>query len=250
MSLRDAYNSCVGIPNFTLEEFETVEHVDKQRNDFRPERVPVRVVLLAESHCFTSNEEAGIDVNLYGYAGAFPQQQFRRFVYCLGYGERRLLSRETPLRNSGTPQYWKIFYAATQPRPWSFEKVLVSRTPDLGNRLKNKMKVLNALKDAGVWLLDASPLAIAGAGPNMGRPPPQAISKVLKNCWKHFTRDIIVNANPKTVIVIGKGVSNALGENLQASLPGTKICSIPQPQARGSYGDHFSIIHDHCFLPT
>jgi hypothetical protein len=252
MSLRDAYEACAEIPHFRREQFETIEHVDEQRRCFRPTQV--RAVLLAESHCFTSNKEAEVEIDFPNHAGASPHQQFRRFVYCLGYGEQNLLSRGKLDRNSGTWQYWKIFCAAAQPRPWKFADVQVGGTPDLATRLSNKINLLNSLKAAGIWLVDASPLAIAGAGPKMGRPPPQAIESVLERSWKHFTRDVIRKANPETVIVIGRAVHNILGGELRNALPrNTTIDNVPQPQARGRSGwtaEHLSIIHQHCYRPA
>jgi hypothetical protein len=79
--------------------------VERLRLACRPERV--RVVVLAESHVWTSPDEIRSRV-------AQPngiETGFARFVYCLGYGEPQLVE-PTVAPNRGTPQFWKLFHDA------------------------------------------------------------------------------------------------------------------------------------------
>ncbi|MDQ6666242.1 MAG: hypothetical protein M3Z23_17830, partial [Acidobacteriota bacterium] len=49
------------------------------------------------------------------YAPIDIPRGFVRLVYCLGYGESHLLDEPIEARNSGTPQFWKIFYSCLNP---------------------------------------------------------------------------------------------------------------------------------------
>lgn len=83
---------------------------EEHRAYWRPERV--RVVLLAVSHAYTSVPELERRIILAGMPGNDLPRGFVRLVYCLGYGENELLDR--PIiepKNSGTPQYWKLFFS-------------------------------------------------------------------------------------------------------------------------------------------
>jgi hypothetical protein len=87
---------------------DVVKQVERLRSTWRPERV--RVVLLAESHVWTSYKEAQSRVtqpNDMEANGIEPG--FARFVYCLGYGEPQLVSPPIT-QNGGTPQYWGLFW--------------------------------------------------------------------------------------------------------------------------------------------
>src|SRR5208282_936906 len=77
--------------------------VEQLRLAWRPERV--QVVVLAESHVWTSRDEIQSRVK----QPNGKETGFARFVYCLGYGEKDLVKPEVP-HNSGTPQFWKLFH--------------------------------------------------------------------------------------------------------------------------------------------
>lgn len=69
--------------------------------------------LSSESHVYTSERDLQRSVQCPPCLNtANLPSGFVRLVYCLGYGENRILA--SPVRdpsNGGTPQYWKIFYA-------------------------------------------------------------------------------------------------------------------------------------------
>jgi hypothetical protein len=98
MSLRESYERIKEMIE-NPESFEVVEQVETYRNLWKP--VQVNVVLLAESHVYTSQE----DFREWSY-GQNPTYHGRlvRFVYYLGYGENLVKISSNP----GTPQFWKI----------------------------------------------------------------------------------------------------------------------------------------------
>ena len=81
--------------------FEAAVVVEQLRQMWRPERA--RVVLLAESHVWTSREEANSRV----LQPDGIETGFARFIYCLGGGEREIV---TPAVNPnvGAFQYWRL----------------------------------------------------------------------------------------------------------------------------------------------
>ncbi len=99
-TLRQAYDRAAPLLN-ACESFAVAQAVETVREFWKPAKV--KVVLLAESHVFTSDDESGVrlDTRLIPVPGL--PREYVRFVYCLGYGESRLLMRNIP-GNKGTPQ--------------------------------------------------------------------------------------------------------------------------------------------------
>lgn len=156
-----------------------------------------------------------------------------RFVYCLGYGENELLSKgKTDKKNTGTPQYWKIFSAciAENGNNLGFYKILKTGTKSFIVRLHNKVKILRKLKKKGVWLLDASIVGLYGSG----KKDPRIIEKALDICWRNYIKDTILEANPKHIIVIGKGVEETLYNKLQKIDCARTVIRQPQGDRRSS----------------
>ena len=211
------------------EPFSVVQTVESHRNYWRPARV--RVLLLAESHVYTKAQEC---VPM-GGAGMFElrdcPQRFIRLVYCLGYGESEYVGAH-PLSNTGTPQYWKIFSSCVYPIDASaFGAVLKRQTPGFHARLSAKIDLLNRLRQVGVWLVDASVLALYTPGGN--KPSAGVRQKVLRACWDAYIGHLVADAAPERVIVIGKGVGAALADRLKDVTGGRHIV-LNQPQARMS----------------
>jgi hypothetical protein len=212
----------------SLESFETVKAVQAHRDYWKPQK-KVSIVLLAESHVFTSDDERKkTQINLKQLNSEFADMptDFVRFVYCLGYGEDELLNGQAE-RNRGTPQFWKIFQACIG-GPDKFHEILKTGEPNWQKRVKNKGALLSNMKERGIWLLDASVVALypkEGRQNNMGR----AIEASLEHFIGPLLNDI---GNPK-VIVIGKGVHSLVGKKIQ-----NVIACIPQPNAYLSSEEH------------
>ena len=107
---------------------------------------------------------------------AFPRG-FVRLVYSLGYGENSLL--DSPVispRNSGTPQYWKIFQScvATLGTSVDYSTVQISRNRDPAARLSAKLAVLAQLKEQGIWL----------AGTPTNYPTPRCSARPVPSRWR------------------------------------------------------------------
>jgi hypothetical protein len=209
-----------------VEPFESLERAEAHREFWRPDRV--KVLLLAESHVFTSAQD--LERRVVRLPGAPPgiPSGFVRLVYCLGYGEGRILDR--PIlepANQGTWQYWKVFYSCAYgvPRGGDFSPILATRTPD-HVRLANKLDVLARLRDAGVWLLDASPAALYTPG---GQKASELERCIQVGYDVHVGRQVAA-ARPTHIVCIGIGVSRALGARLASTR--ARVTVLPQPNAR------------------
>jgi len=224
MSLEKAYfNIKTKFKNvLELEPFDIVKSVDDHRNFWKPKKV--KVLLLAESHVYTSVSKYD---NLIRYDD-FPEligcpSNYVKLVYCLGYGERKLVN----LPDRGTPQFWKIFAACiNQNFSSASKKILISSTPNFHLRLHNKISLLEKLNEKGIWLVDASIVALYN---NADKPFQKVMKEIMEISWEHHVSKVIHEVKPAKIIVIGVGVSNILEDKLN------KI-NIPfhvQPQPQG-----------------
>jgi hypothetical protein len=71
-------------------------------------------------------------------------------------------------------------------------------------RLQNKIHLLKNLRAKGIWLVDASIVAVYGNGVNVSR---RSRTEVLWKSWKLYTKQVVTSANPERVICVGKGVA-------------------------------------------
>jgi len=192
-----------------LEPFFIVKYVDDHRNFWKPKNV--RVLLLAESHVHTLIEEyeKSMNYNNFQELDKCPTN-YVKLVYCLGYGEGRLTGL---VDNSRTWQFWRIFTSCMNENPSSkFGKLEKGNTPNFNERLCNKIAILQKLKESGVWLLDASIVALYLK--NGDKPNNNIMSEIIKICWKQYISQIIHKTKPEKIIVIGKGVSKILKKEL------------------------------------
>jgi hypothetical protein len=209
------------------EPVQVLRRVEEHRRYWRPDRV--KVVLLAESHVYTNSDELGRKIALPASAPPDLPRGFVRFVYCLGYGENRLLSRPivTP-PNTGTPQLWKIFRSCVSPPGQDADVAGLQSSAAVAARVANKLGVLQQLRERGVWLLDASIAALSS--PNRPEPAPLLIETCLQVSWDHHVGRVVEAAAPTHIICIGRGVAKALGDRLTGL--GSSLTVLPQPTAR------------------
>jgi len=186
-----------------------VKSVNDHRNFWKPNKV--KVLLLAESHVYTSITEYDNIMQYDGLAELIGcPTNYVRLVYCLGYGEKDLVKLTA---NSGTPQFWKIFAACVNQNFYSeVGKILISKTPNFNQRLHNKISLLEKLKEKGIWLVDASIVALYN---DTIKPPPKIMTDVLRISWEQHVSKVIHEAKPDKIIVIGKGVSKDLEDELK-----------------------------------
>ena len=122
--LQETYNQLLPLMGENPESFEAILQVEAHRQFWRPKQP--KVVLLAESHVYTSHHELN---TMWGYQPEIAgiPKTYVRLVYCLGYGENNFVGWPVD-GNRGTPQFWKIFYSCIQGPDIGFAPVLKSRT--------------------------------------------------------------------------------------------------------------------------
>lgn len=229
--LNETYLKIKQILGEQTEPLESVQLVETYRRFLQPDKV--RVILLAESHVFTHDADRKVSIPPIPDLPGYPEQ-YARFVYCLGYGEKNLTRSSIHPKRDGTPQFWKIFFSCCNPvsSPDDFHPIL-GQTP-AKQRLENKIKILKRLQAQGIWLVDASIVALYKDSkkiPNM--------FTALEESWQSYTRDIVISANPEHVICIGKGVANVVEADLKKHFQG-RYTVISQPNAFLSSEEHMA----------
>jgi hypothetical protein len=223
------------------------------RQAWRPERL--RVLLLAESHIATSAAELACRVALPPGLDWPGPQRFVRHIYCAGYGEPELLEGqlESGARpRGGTPQYWRLMAAAEGADCPAWPAVARQGTA-AGPRLAAKAALLHRLRARGVWLTDASLVALAV--PALRRHGGGGLDALaLRESWRLYHSDLLPALAPAHVAVIGLGVARALGAELDRAFPG-RWSALRQPNgARAPHHAHemwmtLASICD-CFAPV
>ncbi len=82
--------------------------------------------------------------------------------------------------------------------------------------LAAKLKVLETLKARGVWLMDASPVALYAA--SQPKPRVAELATALEIAWPTYTREAIRAAAPRAVMIVGKMVHDGIGGRIRAML--------------------------------
>jgi hypothetical protein len=206
-------------PHVKLEPVEVALAVEEHRWAWKPDKV--RLVLIAESHVYTSPQDLKAKVT----AGMLPGEahqapaQFVRFIYCLGYGEQELLEEPKPQSNPGTFQFWTIFARAagtTASKPAS--------SAPLAQKVAWKIETLKALQAKGIWLLDASVHAFYFPGEGQDKIAPangkkvRDVKKLLPACgkmvhrlwWQGYGKQLLnTHCQSASRWVIGHGVAHA-----------------------------------------
>jgi hypothetical protein len=230
MNLKQSYEKIKQMVD-SPESFEVVEQVETYRNLWKPEHV--NVILLAESTVYTTQEDF-----LEWSFGKDPTYHGRlvRFVYCLGYGEKLAKISSNP----GTPQFWKILYSCLHPasEKHAFAPILKSVTRDKDRRIANKIRLLQDLKRAGIWLVDASIMGINKRDSSLK-------NRIVAESRDAHTGPMIerLDPRPRSIIVIGYGVANTLQDRLRPlNIP---THTIPQPQGWRKPG--YARFYQECF---
>lgn len=227
--LNETYLKIMQILGEQTEPLESVQLVEAYRRFLKPDKV--RVILLAESHVFTHDADRNVYIPPISDLPGYPEQ-YARFVYCLGYGEKNLTRSANHPKRDGTPQFWKIFYSCCNPVSSSYDfHPVLGQTP-AKQRLENKINILKHLQAQGIWLVDASIVALYKDSkkiPNM--------FAALEESWQSYTRDIVISVHPEHVICIGKGVANVVEADLKKHFQG-RYTVISQPNAFLSSEEH------------
>jgi|SRR2546421_612232 len=232
MSLESCYEG-IAKKYHGIDSYKVVEEVERYRHLWKPGKV--RVLLFAESHVRTSDEDFDHHWS-YGSGRAY-QGNFLRFVYCLANGEKDLVQIRS---NKGTWQFWLLLSSCLNnpTDKTTFSSVLRKTTPDFNARMKKKIRLLEDLKKHGIWLLDASIVGV-----NEQKDP--IWTRIVRHSWSNHTRSVLENLNPtpEHIIIVGEGVEKTLGDEVRGL--GIAHSVVPQPQAR--LRDGYSNYHAKCF---
>jgi len=231
--LRNCYDKLRLILGDNIEPYESVELVEKYRRFWKPE--DVRTLLLAESHVFTKDSDRTINIPKIPELNDYPEE-YAKFVYCLGYGERNLTNNHRHPKRDGTPQFWKIFYSCNHYIDGNSDFYPILATTNYRQRIRNKIELLKNLKKYGVWLVDTSIVALYDSGK---KPEHKLMSAAIRTSWSGYTSHVIKESNPEHVIIIGKGVANTIEDELR-KLVGSKYSVIAQPNAHLSADEHLN----------
>jgi hypothetical protein len=202
--------------------------VEQLRLAWRPQ--PVRVVVLAESHVWTSGDELHSRVT----QPNGRETAFARFVYCLGYGEPCLVKPAvTP--NSGTPQFWRLFHDTLYEPTTPHTRVMKSGEPDWQKRTRNKLDLLKKMQTAGIWLVDASVTALYQKGTKLVSGTDYFA--VLRACWDSHIGEVVRGCKPSAILIVGRGVESAIGKKVQDLGRSIEVVTIKAPAAHMSRED-------------
>jgi hypothetical protein len=239
ISLEGCYSDLARLAGFRIEPIAVIQAVEQHRRFWRPPKP--KLILLAESHVHTTEQELKATIRIPENSRTGMPLGFVRLVYCLGYGESVIVDGSAAIegRNSGTPQFWQIFYSCIHrvTSNTDFGEIQVSRTQDFRKRINNKIKLLVELRERGIWLVDASIAALYGQG--QPKPPHWLRDQVLQKSWDGYIRFVMQEACPEAVLCIGLGVARSLQSRLnQLGIPWD---AVPQPQARLTSIERFEI---------
>ncbi len=228
MTIENAYRGLAAmIGEESIEPLAVAVEVERLRQLWRPDEV--RVVLLAESHVWTSAKEAQCRVRVPGQS----ETGYVRFVYCLGYGEPSVVSPGVA-KKSGTPQYWRLFHDCLDGPGVSAEDITKKQRNTL-RRIRAKLQLLERMRDAGLWLVDASVTALYNYGRKLVKG--RAYRDALAASWDAYVGKVVAECRPGAILVVGQGVGNALSGRVQGAATGAGIEVISQPNARLSAAD-------------
>jgi hypothetical protein len=157
---------------------------------------------------------------------------FARFVYCLGCGEPQLVCPAVERNKSGRVwQYWRLFHDTVCEPTTSYKCLQKNGEPDCQQRVQKKLALLKKMREAGIWLLDASVPALVLEREKVKG---DRYSEVLKACWKLHIREVLCGCEPSAVLIVGKDVNRAIGDCVRKALGVVKVevKVINQPNAR------------------
>lgn len=196
------------------ESFQAVAKVEQHRWHWRPD-LP-KLILVAESHVYTSDGDLRVRINqneiapLLMNGEPLPPSEYVGLVYCLGYGETKLLgNRHAEFRTRSTWQYWDLFgrLAGTGQQPRA------SAGTSLQQRLEWKIGTLRRLKELSIWLLDGSVHAIYLGG--RLRRSPETCRALHRHWCEEYGNRVIERAGNPVVWVVGAGARDCLSGGLR-----------------------------------
>eukprot|EP00804_Cyclotella_cryptica_P026769 CCRYP_007964-RA/>CCRYP_007964-RA protein AED:0.04 eAED:0.04 QI:694/1/1/1/0.6/0.66/6/882/813 len=255
------------LPDGDCESFDVIEVARKYYDYWRPAHGKTKVILLAESHAFTEKDHVingpRLDDSILTTKRYDGPREFLSLVYCLAYGENDALTSTLP-NNKGTPQFWSLLAACSrgvdhvatigasskqQTTSLFAADILKGGGLPLEERLNAKLKILEDLRERGIWLLDVSIFGWYISQPQQyhkssvsneiqrmtkQRPPHymKAPSLVLsfELFTKHLIREIAEQGNLQLVIPIGREVEQTITR--KRLVDAVRIAESTKPHAR------------------
>jgi hypothetical protein len=163
--------------------------------------------------------------------------EYARFVYCLSYGESEMLIHNRPVKNSGTRQYWEMFYSCLHEIDTRVAFLGLHKKIPFQQRIQNKISLLKKLKNSGIWLVDASIVALYNQGT---KPALTTMNEILSESWNGYTYGRIEKENPARIICIGKGVANVVEVRAKKLVGDKNFSIIPQPNSYRTSAERLS----------
>jgi hypothetical protein len=228
--LERCYQEISSIYSGDIEEYESVELVETLRRYWKPKNV--KTILLAESHVYTGPECREIKLPKISKLPGYPEQ-YAKFVYCLGYGEKKLTNNPSH-PTAGTPQFWKIFYSCINKTQSNLDFSPILGKTYFTDRLENKINLLFEMKRRGIWLVDTSIIPLYRNGV---KPSSRDMKSIINTSWDNYTREVVRASEPEHIIIIGKGVANSIQQNIK-ELVGNNYSVIAQPNAHLTADEH------------
>ena len=244
--LRSAHNAIHKLlPEGDCEPFASVEVANQYYEYLKPSKV--KIILLAESHSYTSEEDSKqggiLDVSKLPMDWEHGPREYVSLVCCPAYGETEILTHregqsDLKIPNSaenGTSQFWKLLETCSgvnRGKPIG-DSILKETTAKFQDRIRNKVEVLLKLKERGIWLLDTSIVGWHITQPaefnitrksnkvhklEKARPPAKMKTDTLLLSWELYMKHVVRNAakegHLRTLIPIGNDVKRIITRDM------------------------------------
>jgi hypothetical protein len=129
--------------------------------------------------------------------------------------------------NVGTWQFWRLFHDTISGPTISHAGLLKTGETDCQKRVQNKLDLLKKMQSAGVWLVDASVTALYPR-----KLATRDYRDVLKACWESHIGEVLCECAPSAVLIVGKRVDCAIGNDVRQLGSVAEVDVIYQPNAR------------------
>lgn len=175
--------------------------VAEWRDAWRPERV--RILLVAESHVARRPGDEAVRVDLTRRVARPMPPLYVRLVYCLGSGESEVCS-SPPRPSGGTWQYWDLLGQVARALGELQPRIADSTAAE---RIAWKIETLDILRRRGIWLVDASVMALYAAGRRVATGA--AYSRIVGEGWRRYVWPDVAADRPEPIWIVGHGVAGA-----------------------------------------
>lgn len=188
--------------DYAPEALEIALLVEEHRWFWKPETV--KFIFVGESHVYTDENEIRVKIDPTRLPKNTPKSiplNFVRLVYCLGNGSPSILTAPEKIKNNPRRSPYTNLFAGF---------LGFGRKPKRMQLLDWKIKVLKAVRENGIWLLDASVHACyLGNGKRL---PQRLVERIIPVSWKKYVKPIIddLSIDESHIRIIGKTLHSIL----------------------------------------